>query len=88
MPLGAAGQPRHEDRGPLKSLRRVHGRELDRVGLADLAGLQAELLRLGRLEIGQECAERRLLRVARERGRRVGERVKVGPGGSRVAAGP
>ena len=48
----------------------MHGSEFDGVGLADLAGFEAELLRLGRLEIGEKRTESRLLRVTSERRRR------------------
>jgi hypothetical protein len=66
----------------------VHGRQLHRVGVADPAPLQPELLCLGGGEVGQERAERWLFLVAGERGRRVRERVEVGVGACRVGAGP
>src|SRR5215469_10323398 len=66
----------------------MHGREFDGVGLADLAGFEAKLLRLGRLEIGEKSTESRLLRVTSERRGRVSERIEVRPCGSWVGAGP
>jgi len=86
VPVRPAGQPGHEHRGPLQALGRVHGRQLDRVGVADPPALEAELLRLGGGEIGQERAQRRLVLVAGEGRRRVGERVEVGVRARRVSA--
>ena len=87
MALRAAGEAGHEHRCPLQALGRMHGCQLDRVGLTDLAGFQPELLGFGGSEVGEECTERRLLRVTRERGRSVGECVEVSPGGSRIDTG-
>ena len=84
----AGRQPGHHHRGPLQPLGRVHGGQGDAVGVADPARLQAELLFLGRGQVGQERAQRRLVLVARERRRGVRERVQVGPGAGRVGAGP
>ncbi|WP_246005147.1 hypothetical protein [[Actinomadura] parvosata] len=56
----------------------MHGHQLDAVALADPAGLQAELLALGRLEVGEERPQRGILGVAGEAGGRVEERVEVG----------
>ncbi len=66
----------------------MHGGELDRVGLADPAALQAEFLLLGGAQVGQERAERGFLLLAGEGGRGVGEGVQVGPGGGGIGAGP
>jgi hypothetical protein len=66
----------------------VHGEQLDRLGLADPARLEAELLLLRGGQVGEERAQRRLFLVGAERRRRAGERVQVGPGGGRVEAGP
>ncbi len=58
----------------------MDGGQGDGVGPARLAGLQAELLRFCRGQVGEERAERGLLLVVCEGGRRVRERVQVGAG--------
>jgi len=65
----------------------VHGRELDRVGVADLASLQPEFLGLSGRQVREERAERRLLSVPRERRRRIGKGVKICACRSRAAPG-
>ena len=84
LPQGQAG---HEDGRPLQALGRVHGEQLDRVRLADPAGLQPELLLLGRGQVGQERAQRRLGALAGERVGHVGEGVQVGAGRDRIGPG-
>ena len=81
-------QAGHEHGRPLQALGRVHGQQLDRVRLADPPGLQAELLLLGRGQVGQERAEGRLGALAGERVRHVGEGVQVGARRDRVDPGP
>ncbi len=78
MRLRTVGEPGNDDRGPLQALGCVHGRQLDRVRLADPASLQAELLVLGGGQVGEERAQRGLLLIPGERRRSVSERVQVG----------
>ena len=84
-PVGQAG---HEDGRPLQTLGRVHGEQLDRVRLADPAGLEPELLLLRRGEISQEGTEGRLGALAGERVGHVGEGVQVRAGRDRIGARP
>ena len=65
----------------------MHGGQGDRARIADPAGFQAELLVLGRGQVGQERAQRRLLLIAREGGRGVRERVQVGARADHVPPG-
>ena len=66
----------------------MHREQLDRVRFPHPAGLQAELLLLGRGQVGQERAEGRLGALAGERVRHVGERVEVGTRRDRIGPGP
>ena len=66
----------------------MRGEQLDRVRVADPPGLQAELLLLGRCQVGQERAQGRLGALAGERVRHVGEGVQVGARRHRVHPGP
>ena len=85
LPQGQAG---YEDGRPLQALGRVHGEQLDRVRLADPAGLQPEFLLLRRGQVGQERAQGRLGALAGERVGHVGEGIQVGAGRDRIGVRP
>jgi len=88
LPLNVIGDMLGVAREDRSALLRWSEDMLGSQGATDPAGLEAEFLRFGRLQVGEERAKSRFPGIPREGSRSVGERVEVRPGRGRIAARP